>query len=129
MLFRRQRTAEETFELGAAEEPGRPGRPVRGALVRVGKLALKVLIAYYVFCLLLLVAYRWVSPPTTGVRLQRRLEGTPTREHRPVALTRMSKHVPRAVVAAEDGRFWTHFGYDLEEMRHAGMGAVDGGRM
>ena len=133
MLFRRRRTAEETFAPDETAEI-RPRRPVRDGLVRVGKLALKVFAAYYVLCLLLLLAYRWVSPPTTGVRVQRRLEAWTSgragaRRQHPVALTAMSRHVPRAVVAAEDGRFWSHFGYDLEEMRDAGMGAVDGGRM
>lgn len=131
MLFRKRRlTAEEAFALDDTEEqPQRPRRPVRDGLVRVGKLALKVFVAYYVLCVLLLVAYRWVSPPTTGVRIQRRLEGTPAREHHRVALTAMSKHAPRAVVVAEDGRFWKHWGYDLEEMQDASLSAVGGGRM
>src|ERR1700741_5013554 len=129
-LFRRRRTAEETFapDPNGDVEAERPRRPVRDAAVRAGKLAFKVFAAYYVLCLLLLVAYRWISPPTTGVRVQRRLEGVPARAQRHVSLTKMSRYVPRAVVAAEDGRFWTHFGYDLEGMRHAGRSAAGGGR-
>jgi monofunctional biosynthetic peptidoglycan transglycosylase len=41
----------------------------------------------------------------------------------------LSRHLPRAVVAAEDGRFWTHYGFDLQEMGMASRSAVDGGRM
>src|SRR6185436_11623302 len=88
----------------------------------------------YVFCVLLLVLYRFVSPPVTGVQLQRRLEarlaGRPySPEMHDVPLSAMSPHVAKAVVAAEDGRFWTHYGYDLKEMGLAGRSAADGGRM
>jgi len=109
-------------------------RPWRGWLSRVARLAFKLFAAYYVFCVLLLVLYRFVSPPVTGVQLQRRLEarlaGRPySPEMHDVPLSAMSPHVAKAVVAAEDGRFWTHFGYDLKEMGLAGRSAADGGRM
>jgi monofunctional biosynthetic peptidoglycan transglycosylase len=106
----------------------------RGWLSRIAWLAFKLFAAYYLFCLLLIVAYRFVSPPVTGVQLQRRIEamlaGRPysPRQHT-VRLAAMSPYVAKAVVAAEDGRFWTHHGYDLKEMGVAGRGAVDGGRM
>jgi monofunctional biosynthetic peptidoglycan transglycosylase len=32
----------------------------------------------------------------------------------------------RAVVAAEDGRFWTHWGFDFREMRAASTSVLDG---
>jgi monofunctional biosynthetic peptidoglycan transglycosylase len=106
----------------------------KGWLRRLVKAALWAFAAYYVVCVLLLVAYRFVAPPTTGVQLQRILEARlagrtyAVRQH-VVPLAAMSQHVPRAVVAAEDGRFWTHSGFDLKEMRVAGRSAADGGRM
>ena len=106
----------------------------RGWLRRLLTAAIKLFAAYYVFCVLLLVVYRFVAPPTTGVQLQRRLEARlageryDLRQH-VVRLAAMPPHVPRAVVAAEDGRFWTHSGFDLKEMRLAGRSAADGGRM
>ena len=113
-------------------DPRAPRR--RGWLRRLAGIALKAFLAYYVFCVLLLVAYRFVSPPGTGVQLQRRLEARLAgRAYTPrghdVPLARMSPHVAKAVVAAEDGRFWTHHGYDLKEMGVAGQGVVDGTRM
>jgi monofunctional biosynthetic peptidoglycan transglycosylase len=109
-------------------------RPKRGWLRRIAGWALKAFAAYYVFCVVLLVVYRFVAPPVTGVQLQRRLEATLAgRDYAPrshdVRLAAMPRHVGRAVVAAEDGRFWTHWGFDLKEMSAAGLGAVDGGRM
>lgn len=114
-------------------EPRRRGFAAR-ALRRLGVAALKLFIIYYVFCLLLLVAYKVVDPPTTGVQIQRRLEArSDGRAYRltqgDVAMRAMSPHVAHAVVSAEDGRFWTHNGFDLVEMRKAGERAVDGGRV
>ncbi|HUF66659.1 MAG TPA: biosynthetic peptidoglycan transglycosylase [Gemmatimonadaceae bacterium] len=36
------------------------------------------------------------------------------------------QHAVRAVVAAEDGRFWTHWGFDFREMRVASASVLDG---
>ncbi|HYH83656.1 MAG TPA: transglycosylase domain-containing protein [Longimicrobium sp.] len=111
-----------------------PRRRKRGIARRVLLMGLKVFAAYYVFCVLLLIVYRFVWPPTTGVQLQRRIEAMAggdeyqvTRKY--VRLRAMSRHAPRAVVAAEDGRFWTHSGFDMEEMRNARRDIVEGGRM
>ncbi|MBW3629166.1 MAG: monofunctional biosynthetic peptidoglycan transglycosylase [Gemmatimonadetes bacterium] len=88
---------------------------------RLIRAVLVLLVGYYVFCVLLLVAYRFVQPPTTGVQIQRRVEAlvsgreyTKKREH--VALDELPRHVPRAVAAAEDGKFWNHWGFDFAEM-------------
>jgi len=112
----------------------RAARRRPGWLARLGGAAVKLFVAYYVFCVLLIVAYRFVPPPVTGVQLQRRVEAMLARRpyslrQRTVPLAEMSPHVARAVVAAEDGRFWTHHGYDLREMGVAGRSVADGGRM
>jgi monofunctional glycosyltransferase len=102
------------------------GRIVRGALI--------LFAAYYVFALLLMVGYRFVPPPTTGVQIQRSLEARIAgdeyalrREFLPFA--EISRHAPRAVVAAEDGSFWSHWGFAWGEMRSAAREAMEGGRM
>ncbi|HEV2147205.1 MAG TPA: monofunctional biosynthetic peptidoglycan transglycosylase [Longimicrobiaceae bacterium] len=111
----------------------RSGR-IRRVLVRAGKVVLGVLAAYYVLAVLLLVVYRFVQPPTTGVQLERRIEALVAGEEYEkrreiVAYDELPRHVPRAVVAAEDGRFWDHFGFDLDAMREAGREAVERGRV
>jgi monofunctional glycosyltransferase len=93
-----------------------------------------LLIAYYAFCLLQLVAYRFVNPPTTGVQIQRRVEALVrgrdyTKERSFVGYQELPSHVPRAIVAAEDGRFWEHYGFDWQEMRTAGREAGGGVRI
>lgn len=124
-------------------EPGRPPPPVppaelprrsRGIAFRLAKAALIVLAGFYVLCLVVLLAYRFVPPPTTGVQIQRRIEAlvtgreyTKRREY--VPFSALPQHVPRAVVAAEDGRFWDHYGFDWVEMRRARQEAAEGGRV
>lgn len=68
------------------------------------------------------------------MQLQRRVEAVLSGRDYDVrkryrSLDAMSRHVPRAVVAAEDGRFWSHPGFDLEEMRVAGQEALRRGRL
>lgn len=134
MLLRRPGTPEETFAYDPARDDAPPRGRVRTALTRVGRALVKVMVGYYLLCLLLLVAYRFVAPPVTGVQLQRGIEALASghspvqRQHR-VALTAMSRHLPHAVVAAEDGRYWSHWGFDLKEMWSAGETAAGGGRM
>ena len=99
--------------------------------IRVGKAVLAVLGGYFVLCVLLLVVYRFVSPPITAVQLQRRIESWITRreyrqEKRYLAYSRVPTHVTRAVIAAEDGRFWSHWGFDFAEMRAASTEIFDG---
>jgi monofunctional biosynthetic peptidoglycan transglycosylase len=114
--------------------PARPPRRIRTVVIRLAKAALAFFVGVYVLFVLLLVVYRFVPPPTTGVQVQRRIEAriagreyTPRKEYVPIS--RLPKHVPRAVVAAEDGRFWSHHGFDWVEMRRAGEEAAEGGRV
>lgn len=101
---------------------------------RVLKSVLILLAGYYLLCLFLLLVYRFVQPPTTGVQVQRRVEALVggedyTKRRSIVDYDELPSHVPRAVVAAEDGRFWQHGGFDWEEMRIAGRDATGGGRI
>jgi monofunctional biosynthetic peptidoglycan transglycosylase len=99
--------------------------------IRTAEVIIAVLAGYYVLCLLLLGVYRFVPPPITGVQLQRRVEAWIAQrdyrvEKRRVAYSRMPNSIRRAVVAAEDGRFWRHWGFDLEEMQVASAAVFDG---
>ena len=114
--------------------PPRPRRGFRAVAARLAKWALALFLGLYALFVLLLVVYRFVPPPITGLQLQRRVEAMfAGREYEPrsdhVALDELPRHVPRAVVAAEDGRFWDHSGFDLVEMRKAGEAAAEGGRV
>jgi monofunctional biosynthetic peptidoglycan transglycosylase len=111
----------------------RGSRSLRGrrTAIRLVKAIIAVIAGYYVLCVLLLAVYRFVAPPATGVQLQRRIEALIARREyterkRFVPYSRIPAHVSRAVLAAEDGRFWRHWGFDLEEMQAASTEIFDG---
>lgn len=63
-------------------------------------------------------AYLFFDPPSTVLMMQRAAEGQTIR-HYPVPLNRMSPHIVRAVIAAEDANFCTHSGFDVEAIQDA----------
>jgi monofunctional biosynthetic peptidoglycan transglycosylase len=83
---------------------------------------------------LILVAARWIDPPTTAVHMQRRLQawihGTTYRErYEFVPLSQISLEFQHAVVAAEDARFYEHHGFDWHAMQIAAEDDMEGGRI
>ena len=83
---------------------------------------------------LLLVAARWIDPPTTAVHIQRRLQAwihhTPYQErYKFVPLSQISPDLQHAVIAAEDARFYQHHGFDWHAIELAAEDDMEGGRM
>lgn len=102
----------------------RTPRKKRGCLWGAVRLGLAVMLGYLAACTLLLVAYRWVSPPATTVQVQRAVEAAIDAapfdvQYRPVGQAGQATVVRHAVVASEDARFYTHAGFDWEELRNA----------
>lgn len=82
---------------------------------------------------LLLVAARWIDPPTTAVHIQRRLQAwINNKPYQPrykfVPLSQVSPDLQHAVIAAEDARFYEHNGFDWHEAQIAAEDAWDGER-
>ncbi|WP_420823042.1 monofunctional biosynthetic peptidoglycan transglycosylase [Vitreimonas flagellata] len=63
-------------------------------------------------------AYLFFDPPSTMLMMQRAAEGQTIR-HYPIPLNRMSPHIVRAVIAAEDANFCSHHGFDVEAIQDA----------
>jgi monofunctional glycosyltransferase len=106
-------------ERDRARRRGR-GRRLRRILVVVAL----VPIAYYVLCVIGFAYLRFLPPLTTGVQVQRTVERVargdrPVLDYRWRPTEQISTHLPRAVVAAEDARFYRHRGFDWEELRKA----------
>lgn len=83
---------------------------------------------------LMLVAARWIDPPTTAVQMERRLQawmhGTPYRKrYHFVPLREISPNLQHAVIAAEDARFYQHHGFDWHQMQLAADEDLEGGRL
>src|SRR6201996_4585544 len=82
----------------------------------------------------MLVAARWVNPPTTAVQIQRRLQGwfhsTPYHErYKFVPLSEISPDLQHAVISAEDARFYQHHGFDWHAIEIAAQDDMEGGRI
>jgi len=83
---------------------------------------------------LLLVAARWIDPPTTAVHMERRFEAWI--HHKPyheeyefVPLSQISPDLQHAVIAAEDARFYQHHGFDWQAIQLAAEHDLEGGRL
>ena len=82
---------------------------------------------------LLLVAARWIDPPSTAVQIERRLQawiqGKPYQKRYDfVPLAQISLNLQHAVIAAEDARFYQHNGFDWYEIEIAAREDIEGER-
>jgi len=88
----------------------------------------------WALAVLILVAARWIDPPTTAVHMERRLQAwihsTPYHErYEFVPLSQISLDFQHAVIAAEDARFYQHHGFDWHAMQIAAEEDMEGGRI
>jgi monofunctional glycosyltransferase len=98
-----------------------------------------VLAAFVVSSFLAVLALRWINPVVTPLMMIRLADGMVHLrwvgiDDRPVPLEAVSPAVLRAVIAAEDAHFFTHWGVDVDALRkakawnerHAAQGRVRG---
>ena len=99
-----------------------PGRSkLRTIVRRIISWTLLAVAFFYAACTLAILALRWINPPTTSVQMQRRIEAVRQghqyqKRYDYVPLNRISPNLQHAVIAAEDGRFYQHHGFDFVEM-------------
>lgn len=77
---------------------------------------------------LLVLALRWIAPPTTSFMLQYRLSAASPQPpaYKWVPWERISPYAALAVVAAEDQKFPAHRGFDVQSIRNAFEEHADG---
>ncbi|MDD9943355.1 MAG: monofunctional biosynthetic peptidoglycan transglycosylase [Myxococcales bacterium] len=114
---------------------------VRGARRRrrvshlVARTAVRVVLVAAVLSFGAVAWVRSFDPPTSAFMVGRWLAaqrlGRPNFEvrHHWVPLSQLPSHVPLAVLAAEDQRFFRHAGFDVREIRSALAEHLDGGRL
>ena len=83
---------------------------------------------------LLIVAARWIDPPTTAVHIQRRVQAWMHRKpyqerYQFIPLSQISPNLQHAVIAAEDTRFYQHHGFDWHAIQLAAEEDMEGGRI
>src|SRR5580704_5979691 len=108
--------------------------PLRTGFLRsfIRWLAIGVVLLWSLAALILLAA-RWIDPPTTAVHIQRRLQAwihhAPYREpYKFVPLSQISPDLQHAVIAAEDAHFYQHHGFDWHEIQIAAEEDLEGDR-
>jgi monofunctional glycosyltransferase len=118
--------------IAPATPPTRTGF-FRFLLPRLGIAILCFLLFLWFHGVLILVASRWIDPPTTAVHMQRRLQAwmhhTPYRErYKFIPLSQISPDLQHAVIAAEDTHFYQHNGFDWHEIQIAAQEDLEGDR-
>ena len=93
-----------------------------------------IVVSLWLLAALLLLALRWIDPPTTMVHIQRRVQawihGTPYRERYTfMPLSQISPNLQHAVVSAEDARFYQHHGFDWNAIQIDAEKDMEGGRL
>jgi monofunctional biosynthetic peptidoglycan transglycosylase len=92
------------------------------------------LAALWSLAVLMMVAARWIDPPTTAVQMQRHIQAWihHTQYHKRyefVPLSQVSRDFQHAVIAAEDARFYQHHGFDWQAIQIAAENDMEGGRI
>ena len=94
----------------------------RSLLAKILLGILGLIFLFYLGCVCLILALRFINPPTTVVQVQREIGALLAK--RPyharylyVPLSRIAPELQYAVIAAEDGRFYVHHGFDWLEMQ------------
>ncbi len=95
-------------------------------------LAIGVVLAW-ILGAFVIVAARWIDPPSTAVHIQRRLQAwiqhTPYhKRYQFIPLSQISPDLQHAVIAAEDARFYQHHGFDWHEVQIAAEDDLEEGR-
>ncbi|HEV7432001.1 MAG TPA: monofunctional biosynthetic peptidoglycan transglycosylase [Steroidobacteraceae bacterium] len=91
-----------------------------------------LLLGTFACALLLVLALRWIDPPTSAFMLGTRLAALATGDHgysthyRWVNLEHISPQAALAVIAAEDQQFPFHAGFDFKSIREAVRHNADG---
>ena len=102
----------------------RPARRWPSALARIGRFCARLTFVALALPTLVLLALRWLDPPTSAFILARQWEQlrggrAAAIHHRWVDFDRISPHLAVAVIAAEDQRFPDHHGFDLAAIHRA----------
>jgi monofunctional biosynthetic peptidoglycan transglycosylase len=88
----------------------------------------KLILAFVIISILWVLAYRFVNPPITITMIGDLVAGRgATRDWMP--LSAMDRDAVRAAIAAEDGKFCSHHGFDFEAMEDAMKRNASGGRI
>jgi monofunctional biosynthetic peptidoglycan transglycosylase len=99
----------------------------RGLFARCARFVLWAILAWIGLSVGIVLALRWLDPPTSAFMLRERMQTDAPIRHRWVAWDGISAHAKVAVIAAEDQRFPEHSGFDLDSINDA-LADIERGR-
>lgn len=106
----------------------RPARPARKGRLRLGRWLVRLALALFLGSILWVVAYRFVPPPFTFTMLGDVLGGrSVSKDWMP--LREIDPDMARAAIAAEDAKFCSHRGFDVDAIAAAAIRNAQGGRI
>jgi monofunctional biosynthetic peptidoglycan transglycosylase len=103
-------------------------RRQRSLIGRILGWIVKLVVAFFLISILWVFAYRFINPPITLTMLSDRIAGRgATRDWMPIG--HIDRDMVRAAIAAEDGKFCAHNGFDIEAIESAMQRNASGGRI
>jgi monofunctional biosynthetic peptidoglycan transglycosylase len=89
---------------------------------------IRIVLGFILLSLLMTVIYRFVPPPITLTQLNEMVHGHSVAKNW-MPLSKMDPDMARAAIAAEDGNFCSHHGFDLKAIEKAFQGNVAGKKL
>ena len=103
-------------------------RRKRSLPARILLFLVKLVVAFVLISLLWVLAYRFINPPITATMIGDLIAGRgATRDW--MAIQDIDRDMVRAAIAAEDSKFCSHDGFDLEAIEDAMKRNASGGRI
>jgi len=88
----------------------------------------KLILAFLILSVLWVLAYRFVNPPATATMIGDIIAGRgASRDWMPI--TQIDRDMVRAAISAEDGKFCSHHGFDVQAIESAMKRNASGGRI
>ena len=88
----------------------------------------KLVFALLLISVLWVLAYRFINPPVTATMVGDLLAGRGVQKEW-MPITQLDRDMVRAAIAAEDGKFCSHHGFDVEAIESAMKRNASGGRI
>lgn len=85
----------------------------------ITRILLRTVFGFIALSVLLVLALRWVNPPSSMVIAAWEWENKRTAQHAWRSIDHISTDLQIAVIAAEDQKFPTHFGFDIDSIKKA----------
>jgi monofunctional biosynthetic peptidoglycan transglycosylase len=95
---------------------------------RIVRWTIALILLLFLLSVLWVIVYKFVNPPTTALMLRDQFAGhSPKQTWRP--LSQIDQNMPRAVITAEDARFCSHNGFDVDGIMHAFRKNLEGKKL